>query len=206
MLSATGFPGEVIPETFFARDVDVVARELIGVTLLVNGVGGTIVETEAYDAQDPASHSFRGPTPRNTVMFGPPGRAYVYRIYGLHWCVNFTCGDGAAVLIRAIEPKSGLDRIRSRRGGLSDRLLCAGPGRLCQALGIDGAHNGLPLDQAPFTLHAHFDQQDIAATPRIGIRVATDVHWRFCLRGSPYLSKPVVQSNRRMKALPGQSC
>ncbi len=174
---------------FFARDAPAVARDLIGIAMLVNGVGGRIVETEAYDAQDAASHSFRGPTPRNAVMFGPPGHVYVYRIYGMHWCVNFTCGNGAAVLIRALEPGSGIETMRVRRNGAVDRLLCAGPGRLCQALAIDSSMNGLPVDAPPFDLHGQPGDTEVTATTRIGIRVAADIPWRFCLAGSPFVSR-----------------
>ena len=174
---------------FFDRDVETVARTLIGVRFIVDGVGGPIVETEAYDPQDPASHTFRGLTPRNAVMFGPPGRIYVYRIYGLHWCVNFTCGNGGAVLIRALEPQSGIERMQARRKSASMRLLCAGPGRLCEALAVDGEMNGLSLDSLPFDLQGASEEADVTATRRIGISVAMDVAWRFCLTGSPYLSK-----------------
>ncbi|SEL53449.1 DNA-3-methyladenine glycosylase [Nitrosovibrio tenuis] len=177
---------------FFASSVDV-ARSLIGSTLLVNGVGGTIVETEAYDHDDPASHSFSGPTQRNKVMFGPPGRAYIYRSYGIHWCLNFVCqaeGHGAGVLIRALEPVAGLEIIRVRRGLNEKRLLCAGPGRVCQALGITDTHNGLLIDQPPFQLLAPEEQIHVLTGPRIGISKATDTPWRFGLSGSPFLSRP----------------
>jgi DNA-3-methyladenine glycosylase len=153
-------------------------------------VGGVIVETEAYDPQDAASHSFRGPSPRNAVMFGPPGHIYVYRIYGLHWCVNFTCGNGAAVLLRALEPTQGVDRMRERRGIDRNRLLCAGPGRLCQALGIDGTLNGAALADTRFALHRAPAPVAVTTGRRIGISVATEVPWRFCQTGSPWLSKP----------------
>lgn len=172
-----------------------VARALIGVTLLVDGAGGLIVETEAYDREDPASHSFAGPTARNASMFGPPGHAYVYRSYGMHWCLNFVCreaGHGAGVLIRALEPSEGMERMAQRRGVALPRLLCSGPGRLAQALGIDASHNGLPLDAPPFHLLPRPRRSiDVAQGPRIGISKAMDVPWRFVLRGSPFLSKPL---------------
>lgn len=173
-----------------------VARRLMGVTLLVDGVGGRIVETEAYDQADPASHTFGGPTARNAAMFGPPGCAYVYRSYGLHWCINTVCreaGHGAGVLLRALEPTHGLDVMRARRGLQDARLLCAGPGRLAQALGIDAGFNHLPLHVPPFALLEPAPQErtplDVACGPRIGISKAVDVPWRFGLRGSRYLSR-----------------
>lgn len=178
---------------FFARDAVSVARGLIGAELRVDGVGGRIVETEAYDAGDPASHSFGGMTPRNAAMFGPVGRAYVYRIYGLHWCLNFVCAaeqPGSAVLIRAIEPLFGRDVMQARRGAVAERLLCSGPGRLAQALGIDTALNGAPLDQPPFVLTAPAAPSRIVEGARIGIRKAAATPWRFCLANSRYLSKP----------------
>src|SRR6202045_2974421 len=147
--------GKPLSRAFFARSVHKVAPDLIGVTMLMNGVGGIIVEVEAYHHTEPAAHSFNGPTPRNSVMFGPPGFVYVYRSYGIHWCVNFVCepeGSASAVLIRAIEPLEGLAKMRRRRGVPEERLLCSGPGRLCEALGISQAHNGLALDAAPFRL------------------------------------------------------
>jgi DNA-3-methyladenine glycosylase len=170
-----------------------VAGALIGAEVYVDGIGGRIVETEAYDREDPASHSFSGPTERNGVMFGPPGRVYVYRSYGLHWCLNFVCreeGHGAAVLIRAIEPLQGLDLMRERRGLVDERLLCAGPGRLAQALGVTRDLNGLRLDRAPFELRARDAAVPVVAGPRIGITKAVDVPWRYGLAGSRYLSKP----------------
>lgn len=167
------------------------ASILIGATLLHDGVGGVIVETEAYDTTDPASHSFNGMTPRNAVMFGPPGHAYVYRSYGIHWCVNVTCGRrSGAVLLRAIEPTTGLEIMRERRGLEPVRLLCAGPGRLCQALGISIAHNGADLEKPPFALIPREAAPDILVGPRIGITKAVDQPWRFGLKGSRFLSKP----------------
>jgi DNA-3-methyladenine glycosylase len=177
---------------FFARDAVTVAKALIGVRLLVDGVGGLVVETEAYDRDDPASHSFAGPTKRNAAMFGPSGRAYVYRIYGAHWCLNVVC-DGeprGAVLIRALEPTDGLHQMTERRGTDELRLLCSGPGRLCQALGVTGAHDGLPLDAPPFALFAADAALDLAAGPRIGLTKAADTPWRFGAAGSRFLSKP----------------
>ena len=178
----------------FLADAPTVARALIGATLLVDGVGGTIVETEAYDMHEPASHSHCGPTPRNAVMFGPPGHAYVYLSYGMHWCLNFVCREpdhGAGVLIRALAPLVGLAPMRERRGLLDERLLCAGPGRVGQALGVTPAHNGLALSRSPFrVLAAPADEPiDVVTGPRIGISKATELPWRFGLRGSRFLSR-----------------
>ena len=178
---------------FFARSVHAVAPELIGTTLLHRGVGGIIVEVEAYHHTDPAAHSFRGPTLRNAVMFGPPGHAYVYRSYGLHWCVNFVCepaGSAAAVLIRALQPTYGLGAMRRRRGLEAERLLCAGPGRLCQALGITADDNGRALEPPVFELRAAKSPPEIVVGPRIGISVARELPWRYGLKASRYLSKP----------------
>jgi DNA-3-methyladenine glycosylase len=178
---------------FFARSVHEVAPELIGATLLFNGVGGEIVEVEAYHQTDPAAHSYGGPTPRNAVMFGPPGHAYVYRSYGIHWCLNFVCereGSASAVLIRALRPTAGFTSMRRRRRTTDERLLCSGPGRLCEALKITGAHNGLPLDAAPFELHARPAEPDIVVGVRIGITRAVDHPWRYGLEGSRFLSRP----------------
>jgi DNA-3-methyladenine glycosylase len=179
---------------FFARSVHAVARELLGATFLVDGVGGTIHEVEAYEHEDPAAHGYGGRTARNASMFGPPGHAYVYRSYGIHWCVNFVCaeeGVADAVLIRALEPTHGLDEMRNRRGLDDPRLLCAGPGRLCQALAIAKEHDGLPLDRQPFRLLARRDAPEIVSGPRIGITRARDVPWRYGVAGSRFLSRPV---------------
>ncbi|MFC5519561.1 DNA-3-methyladenine glycosylase [Polaromonas jejuensis] len=179
----------------FSAPSEVVARRLIGVLLLVDGVGGRIVETEAYDREDPASHSFTGPSARNAAMFGPPGCAYVYRSYGIHWCLNLVCreaGHGAGVLIRALEPTHGLALMRARRGLDDIRLLCAGPGRVGQALGVDLGCNGMPLDRPPFELLAApaTAGRVLLAGPRIGISKATDKPWRFGLAQSRFLSRP----------------
>lgn len=180
------------PIDFSASSADV-ARSLIGATLFLNGVGGRIVETEAYDHEDPASHSFGGPTRRNEVMFGPPCRAYIYRSYGIHWCLNFVCrphGHGAGVLIRALEPLAGVDIMRARRGLDDVRLLCSGPGRVCQALGITMAHSGMPIDALPFQLLPATEPVTVLTGPRIGISKAKDAPWRFGLAGSRFLSRP----------------
>ena len=181
------------PQDFLA-DAPEVARALIGATLLVDGVGGTIVETEAYDASEAASHTYRGPTPRNAVMFGPPGHAYVYLSYGMHWCLNFVCreaGHGAGVLIRALEPIHRIEQMRERRPTQNDRLLCAGPGRLGQALGITPAHGGLALDKPPFEVWAAptLAPHAVVTGPRIGISKAVELPWRFGLRDSRFLSR-----------------
>jgi DNA-3-methyladenine glycosylase len=185
---------------FFARSVHEVAPDLIGCTLLVDGVGGPIVEAEAYDQEDPASHGFRGETARNRSMFGPPGHAYVYRSYGIHWCLNLVCeeeGVAAAVLLRALEPVYGVEEMRTRRGLDEPRLLAAGPGRLCQALGVTREHDGLPLDSSPFELHPRDAEPEIVSGPRIGITRAADLPWRYGLAGSPYLSRGFRVSVRR---------
>jgi DNA-3-methyladenine glycosylase len=178
--------------SFFDRSVHKVAPELIGATLMVGGAGGVIVEVEAYHHTDPAAHSYRGPTERNGIMFGPPGYAYVYRSYGIHWCLNFVCegeGSASAVLIRAIEPVAGIAAMRRRRGVPEERALCSGPGKLCEALGVTIKHNGLALDRAPFELRARADRPEIVVGPRIGITKAVDEPWRYGLKGSRFLSK-----------------
>jgi DNA-3-methyladenine glycosylase len=182
-----------LTKSFFNRSVHEVAPDLIGATLFVDGVGGRLVEVEAYHHTDPAAHSFRGPTDRNAIMFGPPGYAYVYRSYGIHWCVNFVCepkGSASAVLIRAIEPTAGFALMRRRRGSSDERLLCSGPGRLCEALRITSRHNGLALDVPPFELFARQGEVEVVAGPRIGITKAAEKPWRYGLKGSPFLSKP----------------
>ena len=154
--------------SFFDRPVLEVAPELIGATLLVNGVGGRIVEVEAYHHTDPAAHSYNGQTERNAVMFGPPGYAYVYRSYGIHWCLNFVCeeeGSASAVLIRALEPMAGIAAMRRRRGLPDERALCSGPGKLCEALGVTHRHNGLALDRPPFELRARAETPEIVSRP-----------------------------------------
>jgi DNA-3-methyladenine glycosylase len=185
--------GKPLKRAFFGRSVHEVAPDLIGVTLLVNGVGGIIVEVEAYHHTEPAAHSFRGPTPRNGVMFGPPGFAYVYRSYGMHWCVNFVCeqaGSASAVLIRALEPTHGIPAMRRRRGLHDERSLCSGPGKLTEALAITDKHNGLSLDTPPIALHARAGKPEIVAGKRIGITKAVELPWRYGWKGSRFLSKP----------------
>jgi DNA-3-methyladenine glycosylase len=177
---------------FFARSVHEVAPDLVGCTLLAGRVGGRIVEVEAYDHEDPASHGFRGVTERNRSMFGPPGHAYLYRSYGIHWCLNLVCGDNGvpeAVLIRALEPTKGIDLMRRRRGLDDERLLCAGPGRLCQALGVTRDHDGAPLDGPPFSVFAGEEAVEVVRGPRIGIKQAADLPWRYGLASSRFLSR-----------------
>ncbi|HZP75230.1 MAG TPA: DNA-3-methyladenine glycosylase [Pseudolabrys sp.] len=186
--------GARLRRAFFARSVHAVAPDLIGATLMVNGVGGVIVEVEAYHHTDPAAHSYGGPTERNAVMFGPPGYAYVYRSYGIHWCLNFVCeaeGSASAILIRALQPTAGLAAMRRRRGLSDERALCSGPGKLAQALGVTLKHYGLPLDKPPFDLRARVGDVAIATGLRIGITKAAELPWRYGLKDSPYLSKPI---------------
>jgi DNA-3-methyladenine glycosylase len=186
-----------LTRNFFNRSVHEVAPDLIGATLFVDGVGGRLVEVEAYHHTDPAAHSYRGPTERNAVMFGPPGYLYVYRSYGIHWCMNLVCeaaGSASAVLIRAIEPTAGLPLMRRRRGLKDERLLCSGPGRLCEALGITRAQNAMALDEAPFALFARQGEVEVVAGPRIGLTKAAHLPWRYGEKGSRFLSKPFSRS------------
>lgn len=185
-----------LPKTFFRRPVDIVARELIGTVLTVDGIGGMIVETESYDAADPASHTFEmRQTARNAVMFGAPGHAYIYRIYGMHWCLNFVCGDASAVLIRALEPLDGIDEMQRRRGTDVPTNLCSGPGKLCQALCLTQAQNGASLFAPPFAVTRGAGAVPLISGIRIGISKARERERRFGLAGSPYLSRPFPKAN-----------
>ena len=189
--------GQRLDETFFERSVHDVARDLIGCSLLFDGVGGPIVETESYERDDPACHAYVGLTQRTAPLFGPPGHAYVYRSYGIHACLNFVCQpeqEAAAVLIRALEPRWGLDEMRHRRSRLRARDLCSGPGKLTEALGIGLEMNRAPLTEAPFELRDRADgwrDARVATGPRIGITRAAELPWRFCAVGSEYLSRPI---------------
>ena len=186
-----------IGRDWFGRSVHEVAPGLLGVTLLVDGIGGPIIEIEAYDHEDPAAHGYRGRTERNAVMFGPPGYAYVYRSYGIHWCLNFVCEDvgvASAVLVRALEPVHGVETMAARRGLDDPRLLCSGPGRLCQALGVTGEHDGLPLDRPPFELQPASARVEIVQAPRIGITKAADRPWRYLVAGSRFVSRPAPRA------------
>ena len=192
-------PLRVLPKSFYNRSVHTVAPELIGCRILHNGVGGIIVETEAYNREDPACHAAAGMTERNRVMFGPPGRAYVYFTYGMHFLVNIVCeeeGEPAAVLLRALEPTDGIEEMRLRRApvhGLHD--LTNGPGKLAQALGIDLAQYGRPVYRGELKIFARQDDWQkprIIATPRIGIRVGTRRKWRYCAADSRFLSRKLT--------------
>jgi DNA-3-methyladenine glycosylase len=174
---------------FFERDAIAVARDLLGCLLLVNGAGGRITETEAYFPDDEASHSFRGPTKRNGAMYGPPGNVYIYRIYGMYWCLNFVCTPGSAVLIRALEPETGIAEMAERRGTDQMTALCSGPGKLCQALDIGIAINDRLLDREPYALFPSAPVP-IVSGKRIGITKNAEAPWRFGIQGSRYLSKP----------------
>ena len=185
--------GKPLKRAFFGRSVLEVAPDLIGATFLVNGVGGIIVELEAYHHTEPAAHSFNGPTPRNRVMFGPPGFVYVYRSYGIHWCINFVCekqGSASAVLIRALQPTHGIATMRRRRKLQDERSLCSGPGKLTEALAITHAQNGLPLDMPPIALYARVEKPEVVTGVRIGITKAAELPWRYGLKGSKFLSRP----------------
>lgn len=179
----------MILDEIFRKTAVEAAQDLIGASLRFNGVGGIIVETEAYEFEDPASHSFRGPTERNRSMFGPGGHAYVYRSYGIHWCLNVVCRPGSAVLIRALEPRWGVAEMERRRSGSSLRLLCAGPGRICQALAIAREQDGLSLAKPPFDLALSDERPLVVAGKRIGITKAADLLWRFGSKDSPFVSR-----------------
>ncbi|MCX7846831.1 MAG: DNA-3-methyladenine glycosylase [bacterium] len=190
--------GKVLPPSFYNRAPDVVARELLG-AIVVHEVCGTlcsgrIVETEAYFAEDdPACHAWRGKTRRNAIMFGPPGHAYVYFCYGNHWLLNAVTegeGRGSAVLIRALEPLTGIEMMQARRGGVRLQELTNGPGKLCAALGITGRHNGLPLYSGSLRIHAgEGPAPRWEVGPRIGIRVGTDILARFYIAEHPCVSR-----------------
>ncbi len=175
------------------RSPNVIAPELIGAELYVDGVGGIIVEVEAYDHEDPAAHGFGNRrTPRNASMFLPGGAVYVYRSYGIHWCLNIVCGEEGvadAVLVRALQPTEGLEEMRARRGVAGPRLLCSGPGRLCQALGVTREHDGLSVLEPPFELRARRRPVEVVTGTRIGLTKAADRPWRYGLAGSPYVSR-----------------
>jgi len=190
--------GERLNVAFFERSVHLVARELIGCRLFYEGCGGTIVETESYERDDPACHAYVGLTRRTEVLFGPPGRAYVYLSYGIHSLLNAVAepeGEAAAVLIRALEPTHGVEQMRARRGERPARDLCSGPGKLTEALGIDLAQNGADLVSDPFLLVDREPgwESEILAGPRIGITKAVDRPWRFCAAGNPSVSRPPIR-------------
>lgn len=190
---AQGTPSPTPLGIDFGKSAFMVARQLIGRSLFIQGVGGIIVETEAYDETEPASHAFAGETRRNAVLFGAPGRAYVYLSYGIHWCLNVVCrepGHGAGVLIRALEPTRGIPTMMERRGQSDPRLLCSGPGRLGQALAVTPALNGKPVDAPPFAWAASPTKAAVIRGRRIGITKATEHVWRFGLKDSRFVSRP----------------
>ncbi|HEY5160884.1 MAG TPA: DNA-3-methyladenine glycosylase [Gaiellaceae bacterium] len=190
-MSPAGSPA-LLPREFFERSAQELGPELLGATLLVDGVGGVLVELEIYDQSDPASHSYLGRTERNASMFGPPGHAYVYRSYGVHWCLNIVCsppGEASALLVRALEPTQGIEQMTRRRGVTDLRKLCSGPGKVCQALAVGGEHDGLALDEFPFQVLAREREPEIVLSERVGITRAQERLWRLCLGGSPYLSR-----------------
>ncbi|WP_421759367.1 DNA-3-methyladenine glycosylase [Devosia sp.] len=183
-----------IDPMFFDREVTLVARDLLGATLLVDGVGGIIVETEAYHPTEPASHAYIGVTARNASMFKGPGTVYIYRSYGMHWMFNIACTDAAAVLIRALEPTEGIERMAERRGLSAPRQLASGPGKLCAALAIGKRHDGLSIADPLFTLTLAAEPPPIVIGPRIGISKAVDLPWRFGIAGSAFLSRRFAAS------------
>jgi DNA-3-methyladenine glycosylase len=192
--SASISSNERLDAGFFDRSVHQVARELIGCSLFYEGCGGTIVETESYDRDDPACHAYVGLTERTEILFGPPGRAYVYLSYGIHRLLNAVAepeGEAAAVLIRALQPTAGLERMRERRGGRPDAELCSGPGKLTEALGVGLGDNGADLSREPFLLlPPEGPAAEVVTDRRIGITKAVERPWRYCLANSPYVSKP----------------
>jgi DNA-3-methyladenine glycosylase len=192
---------------FFARSVHVVAPELVGCVLLVDGVGGPIVECEAYDRLDPASHSFGGRSRRNASMFAGSGRAYVYRSYGVHWLLNLVCGagpdDAEAVLIRAIEPTRGVELMQARRGTEDLRRLCAGPGRLAQALAIGPDLDGAPIGSPRLTVSAGRAAGAVVQGPRVGLTKGVERPWRYALEGSPFVSRPWPWASSRPRSSRG---
>jgi DNA-3-methyladenine glycosylase len=195
-LSPESLSADRLGAAFFDRSVHLVARELIGCRLFYEGCGGVIVETESYDRDDPACHAYVGLTPRTEVLFGPPGRAYVYLSYGIHALLNAVAepeGEAAAVLIRALEPTAGIEAMRKRRGPRPDHDLCSGPGKLTEALGIGLSENHADLAQDPFLLLPPSEnwEAEIVTGPRIGITKATERPWRFCAAGNPHLSRPI---------------
>jgi DNA-3-methyladenine glycosylase len=196
--AAAAQPGKRLGRDFFDRSVHEVGRELIGCRLFFDGCGGTIVETESYERDDPACHAYVGLTSRTRVLFGPPGRAYVYLSYGIHSLLNFVCepeGEAAAVLIRALEPSAGLGAMRARRGRRPDTELCSGPGRLTEALGIGLAENEADLTRDPFRLLGPLGQRpEVLAGPRVGITKAVERPWRYCAAASPFVSRPRPRS------------